>query len=112
MATRAVQTPKAQSPVGRVVARMLAGMALGPTLFGGGLIRLAGVLFLGIGVGAVGSWLIQRSRPLRCAGCGVENYRGTVRPPAQRRPGTGRGRVIPAVVAAGRPRVPARLGRR
>jgi hypothetical protein len=74
-----------ESGVAGHVARFVAGAAIGPALFGGGLLRLVAVLLFGIAIGAIGAWLVHRWQSARCSACAVH-----------RRPAVGRARVVVA----------------
>jgi zinc transporter ZupT len=70
----AQSTSTSESGVAGLVARFVAGAAIGPALFGGGLLRLVAVLLFGIAIGAIGAWLLHRWLPNRCGVCATHHH--------------------------------------
>jgi hypothetical protein len=63
-----------ESSAAGLIARFVAGAAIGPALFGGGLLRIVAVLLFGVGIGFTAAWLLHRWLPGRCSVC-VDGHR-------------------------------------
>lgn len=107
MATSPARPEAARSQLARIVARTVAGAALGPAVFAGGALRLGAVLLLGVVLGVLGTWLFRRAHPARCAQCSATTGRAAAAPLIRRRPERAVRQAPPAVGRA-RPSPPGR----